>query len=608
MDAHLSDGGMSRRVARELLDTAAAGIGGLLPRGDAGAMPPPLLDTDSRLQASFSRVLGAVCEGGEARVRAERAVAVAEAAQAREPSEARALAVMKAENVLAHAMEAEGDWTGAQALLERSAQRAAGHDGEDWMAAAQDARRDLAYTLIDGPDQARAVTLLRDDLAWQRTRTATKPDDPKVLSQVAADHRFLAYAARVSRDLPGALAALDSEAAVLLRVAAQDPANMAWQRYLGTNAQAVSQILTQQGNHPAAVARAREAAERGAALLAHDPENGLWRIGSLIADTRLADALAKSGDIGAARGVLRDSIGRVKALFAPGTANRLCQTEAAQMLSIIGNSMAIFGSGADGVAALEDGVLLARSMAQAAPGDLGLRHAVVVAETNLVRVASVSKLPEAAIAHARAGIAALQELMAQKPGNAAWQDELTWLRLELGDALRLTGDADGALVAYGEDIASNQAFLDANPGDGKWRAAIATDLVRASFAYLHAGRRAENWAALQAAAAAIAPLEGQANLPQPVQLVRIEVWQQLGGAELDRHDVDAGLAHQRQALALADALAAVAPNDFKAANCQLTALISMAVGLHAAGRDAEAEPYMGRAAAARARVMAMMMH
>ena len=594
VDAHLGDGGMTRRVARKLLGTAEAGIGRLLPQAEEASLPPPVLDAQSRLQASMSRVLTAVCDSGGARNRAVRAVAMAEAAaRARETDGGEALLLaMDAEAVAA---EAEGDWAGARAILERAEARGAGQ-GDVAQAALRTVRRDLAFTLLDGPDHARGVALLRDDLAWQEG--LARPGDPAVAEAMADDRRRLAYAAQAVRDPAAQRATLDEEAAALRRATVEDPANLKWQRFLILNARGQARLLAEAGDAAGAAAKGREASAGAAALLAHDPENAQWRMVVFGADLQLALLLLRSGDEAGAKAVLRPDMEAVQALAAPGVANRMCLQEAAAMRSAIGSAMILMGSGEEGVAALEAVLALAQRMSGAAPRDAAARHGVAEAETALVDAYYLNKQYAPAAKHARAGVLILRQLLLDGGAKPDWYAELARLRQNLGLALMMLGDTTGAVAAHEESRAASEVLLGTQPQEGQWRHEMVVSLLRIAEAHARAGDNDAQWAALQRAVDAAAPLDALADGHPDWQRTLIDVQQTAGVAELVRHEPVAALTHLKQAFERADALAARYPDDLQVRMAHAQALAFLSAGYRGNGRLEEADAYAERSKAA----------
>ncbi len=596
VNTHLGDGGMTRRVARKLLGTAEAGIGRLLPQAGDASLPPAVLEAQSRLQASMSRVLAAVCDGGDARIRAARAVAMAEAA-VRPPGGAASEALLLAMDAEALTAEADGDWAGARTILERAEARAAGA-GEATRAALQTVRRDLGYAMLDGPDHARGVALLRDDLAWQGAQAQARPGDPAVTEAMADDRRRLAYAAQSDPDRAAEQAALDEEAAALRRLAAEDPANLKWQRFLIFNARGQARLLAAAGDAAGAVSKAREASAGAGALLAHDPGNAQWRMVALGADLQLALLLMRSGDEAGAKAVLRPDMDAVQALAAPGVANRVCLQEAVAMRSAIGSAMLLMGSGEEGIAAMQAGLALAQRIADAAPADAAARHGLAEAETQLTRAYFLDEQYAPAADHARAGIAALRPLVDGSGAKPGWQAELAALRQGLGLSQMMLGDTAGAAAVHEESYAASEALLRAQPGSGERRHEMLASLLLIAEAQQRAGDPGAQWAALQRASAAAAALAPLAAGRPDWQRTLIEASQAIGVAELARHEPEAALGHLKQALERADALVASVPNDKQARMAQAQALAFIAAGYRSNGRTDEADAYAGRSKAA----------
>jgi tetratricopeptide (TPR) repeat protein len=559
VDAHLGDGGMTRSVARDLLGAADKGIGGLLPSGGDAALPPALLDIDSRLQSSFSRVFVAVCEVDEARARADRAVAVAEASLNALPSGERTLALMKAEETLGIAMEAQGDWPGAGAAFGRAESRAVAPLDDASKTMVQKLRRARAYTMIGTTDSEKSIAILNEDLAWLTTRATANPNEPEILEQQAIDHRYLAIAAKDGGDFAAALRSLDSEAELLKRLAVRDPANVAWVRYMGMNAIVRSVIASKQGDAPAALAASRDASRYAGLVLSRDPGHGRWRIEALSADQRLAFDLFRAGDRAGARDVLRPAIEGIKLLTAPGSRGGLCRSEAAQIQSLIGNVLAVMGDGAEAIAILQVNLALARSLAEGKAADPGIWRGVADAELQLARVLLLADKPGEVVQHAGAGIAAM--MSAGQSDDPAFEKTLRELRLLLGDAQVKSGDIHGGLSTYADDRKRAHAMMVSHPDDMSWRRALVTSWLRTAEAQSRANRQLDLWTTLQAAKAASAPVVGpEAQTPEWKNL-QIDLHQWLGTAEMGRQETAAGIAQYKEALAASDALVALQPSE-----------------------------------------------
>ena len=583
VNAHIADGGMTRRVARELLDTANAGMGSLLPSTTQAAVPVALLDTQSRLEVSFSRVLSAVCGGGEARSRATQAVATAQAALQRDPVDAREQALVTAMHALGLAAETESDWTGAQAIFEQAETRAQAHTGPIWKALLQTIRRDLAFTISDGPQRDHAVALLQDDLAWEREQPVT----PATLAHTAQAERTLAYSALYAKEYDRAMAGMLREATLLRQLASLQPNNLEWQRYLANNARQRSTVLRRQGDDVGSLALLREAAAGNAAILAHDPENARYLIAKLATDIALGRTLMLGQDRAGAAAVLRPNLDEVKALRGGGAANRMCQTEAAQLEASIGNLMLLMGSSVEGIAALEESLSAARALADSAPSDPARQHAVVEAEATVARGMIIARQETEVAAHARAGIAVLEPLLAAGPLD--WHAELSQLRNYLGDALVKAGDHAGALAAFEADRRAGQALILAYPGDdGRWRNQVAASLLRSATVQGLANNPGSQREALNAASAAVAPLAGR-DLPIVWQRTIIELRQNIATAELVAHDHAAAIVHYEEALQLAEALDSQFPGDETARRTHGQALMWLAAGYRIDGQTEKAD-------------------
>jgi hypothetical protein len=558
VNAHLRDGGMTRRVAQLLLGTASDTLGGLVQNGGASVLPPSLQDTRGHLEASFANVQLALCDSVGARARAGDAVAIAEAVAIQAPTDARRLALVLALDALGQAARGDGDPKGAMAAYRRAediATRQPAPAGALWTV-----RRDMATALLDLGERDAALSLLRDDLAWQQQAEA-HPDDSAALALAAFDLRRIGFAALGRDDMAAAGEALDREEAMLRRLATLQPVNLEWQRALSINAHQQSRVLSARRDGSAALAKAREAVDLAGSVLVHDPDNAEWQRDLVFANIGLAGMLARSGDLPATVRVLRPAIEQVKSLTGPDSSSRLCKGDAARLHAMAGNALMLTGDSAAAVTELAAGLAIAKGIAAAAPDDVESLHDVVDAEMSLAQIYALANDNDHAAEHDRAGIGAAQRLLARDGGKPEWRTELAALRVHLGDVLRKSGDLPGALAAYTDDREASEQLAAAEPDAPQWQHEIVISLQGIAAVRLLAGKPELQWAALQAALSSAERLVSRQSGNAEWRRSLLEVREAVAAAELGRSEFAAALAHFQAALALADTLVEQDPTE-----------------------------------------------
>jgi tetratricopeptide (TPR) repeat protein len=597
---HLRDGGMSVEVARTLLGTAQTSLGKLVQKDAAVLAPPALQDTQRLLQDSFSSVQLALCDSVGARDRASDAVAIAEAVVAQAPADARRLALVQALDSLGQAARGDGDPAGAITAYRRAEQMASAHVGsdDDWGKSLRQVRRDMAVALLDQSDYAGALSLLKDDLAWQQRQAEANSEDVAVLALQAGDFKNIGFATLAQNDPAAAAEALNQEANILSQLAGLQPANLEWQRALSINAQQSSRMLALQGNRAEALAKAQQGADLASTILAHDPNNAQWQRDLVFADVRLGQLLAQAGNLAGTVRVLQPAITRAKSLSGDASGSLLCKGDAARLHNMAGLALMVTGDSAGAAQELEAGLAVVKDAVVQAPNDAERVHALVEAEKTLALAYALSSKPQLAAEHYSAGIEVAQRLIARDPGNLQWQAELAELRLGLGDALRHTDDLSGALAAYTEDRNAAVQIAAAHPGEAEWQHEAVVATLRVATAHMLAKQPDEHWAAMQEAMAGAEKLVAEYPDVSEWQADLLDVKQSYAAAEAARNEFTSSLTHYKESLGIADALVQREPTNTRWRTAQAIALSYVGLGYRFNQQLDEAQSYFDRSKAA----------
>jgi tetratricopeptide (TPR) repeat protein len=602
VNGHLRDGGMTRDVARGLLGTAETTFGALVEKESRAAdLPPPLQDTQSRLQASLSSVQLAVCDSVGAHARARDAVAVADAVEAQAPSDARMLAVVQRLDTLGLAAAGDGDSVGAKAAYARAEQIVANLAGVSQGAlavAAQSVRRDLATLKLGEGDQDGALTLVQDDLAFQEKDTGSHPDSTEPLALQAFDLRRIGTILLGKSDLAGAGGALEREKGILEGLVARQPASVEWLRALSINARQRSILAWAKGDKAAGLALARQAADMAGSVAARDPGNAEWQRDLVIADVNLAAVLAKTNDIAGMQKVVGAALAAIDGLTGPQSSSLLCQGDAARLHTTAGAALSLSGDTNGAVGEYEAALKAYATVAAAAPDDPIHQHEVAAAQLALAQSLFYAGKPELAANHDRAGIEIATRLVAANPTHPEWQKQLAALRLDLGDALRKAGDLDGAFAAYQDNQTENERLAAMQPNATQWPQQIVESLLRVAETRLMQKQPDAQWAALQAASAIAERLVAAAPADVDARRSLIQTRQSIAAAELVRREFPSALDHYKGALTVADALLAEHPDETRFRLLQAIALTYVGLGYKFNQQPDEGQAYMDRGKAA----------
>jgi hypothetical protein len=588
--AHLRDGGMTRDVARSLLGSAGGALGSLS-RSDRGvARPSALLDTQSRLQANLSTVQLAVCDSAGAQSRAQSAVAIAEAAELQEPTDARRIALLQRLGILETAALGNSDLEAAHQAYMRAAAVAAPpgapHDSLD--AAWRSNGRDDALVKLAEGDSAAALAIFQADAAWQTDEEGLHPGGTEALGEHATDLREIGQILLTRSDAADAAPVLGEEATILHSLAAAQPGNLAWQRALAINIRQISRVATARGDATGALSRAQEAAAMAERVATHDLGNADWQRDLMIADVNLGLISVKGGDLAGMRRALLPALKAIQSLAGPNSTSTQCLSDSAKLHGMAGNMLMLVGENADARTEFVTTLALYERAAAGAPATLSHDYDIADTQRALSRVLVGSGDLSAAAEHDRAGITVAKRMVASDEANIETTLLLRDLRLDLGDTLQKIGDLVGAIDTYGDDLQASERVFAKQSQEGVWRHSVVTDELRIAEAQLAAHRPDEQLAVLERA---VTDADRPVSTPHENSEWRgdpIQAREALSSAELVKGEVDSALSHGREAVALANALATEYPSEVRWRTLRNSALAYLDAADKVSGRPEEA--------------------
>ena len=582
VNAHLRDGGMTREVAVALLGQAQGSLGGL---AEAGAASPALADTQARLLSSFSTVQVALCDGRGAVARAAEAVAIAEATVRDAPSDT-------ARQTLARALAAQGaagsadlDFKAALAAYRRAEALQAALPGAEAQEDLQTTRAGISDALLATDDPAGAATVQRAILAFHEARAAERPDDPQRQGNLANSVLRLGNLELARKSYDAATAAYARHAGIVRALQARQPSSVEWQRALAINEVQSARILAKQGDTAGAVERYRRGAADVGRVAAADAGNSSWQRSVIWAQINLSATLIAGGAATEALQVLEPALKAAAALSGPGVTAGGCLRDVALVHDMASNELFVLDRKADAAAAAAVGLDAYQRYAAAAPGDAEREWEVVGRHHRLATFLGPAGRPAEAAAQLRAGLA----LAAHLPdgGSADRLDELSAMRLELGNALAEAGDRPAALAAFA-------ALPPAAAGDdGRGAHEQAMGQYRIGKLLLESDSAAAGAAlasALDGVRAALAAQPGNARWRSDL----VSVAQQRAGWLLFHGDKPVAIALYLEALDVAGAVLAEKPADAVMRHQHAGALLMASMGYRVSGQADEAADYYRR--------------
>jgi len=334
---------------------------------------------------------------------------------------------------LGEAEQSRGDLDAALATWDDAKRRlaaAVAADPDGPQAAALERRIAVTGLAVGGALQARgriddATLAYREALAVFDRLLAADADDADTLLGAADGHDRLGDLLRNPGDVERAMREYQIARGQRERVVDRYRDDRRARYDLSTSHLKIAAVHEERGDTSQALAEYRACAQLRGALVDADPDNTGWQQGLAYVETSIGDLQRELGDIPAAIASYEATLPTMDRLVRRDPSNTSWRRDRGNLLSNLG--FALLDQG-DARRALE-------------------RH--------------------------RAAIANHEELLVRDPDNTSWQIDLSRMHTRAGDALLHTGDVAAALASYETARAMRAALVARDPHNGVWQRSLA---------------------------------------------------------------------------------------------------------------------------------------
>jgi tetratricopeptide (TPR) repeat protein len=235
------------------------------------------------------------------------------------------------------------------------------------------------------------------------------------------------------------------------------------------------------GNTELQSARAAEADRLMQRLAAEDPANLAWQHDLSVTYDELGDVLQAQGRL--AEALAKYSASRVIAerLAADGSYAGQHRDLALSYIKV-GNIHAAQGALDDALVSYDLSLVIGERLAAADPRNTRWQYDLLVSHDKIGDVLRLQGELDAALARYRASCAIAERLIAADPGNADWQRGLAAAYVKIGDVLALQEKPDEALASYRVSNAIAERLVDSDGSNAGWQKDLSISHERIGFA------------------------------------------------------------------------------------------------------------------------------
>lgn len=240
---------------------------------------------------------------------------------------------------------------------------------------------------------------------------------------------------------------------IATRMSERNPLSTEWKRNVSVAHLRIGNVQANQGLGDEAVASHRASIEIKRELLAADPGNTTYQRDLCIGETALGRVHMDRGETAEATVCLYRAFEAQKALTLSDPTNTLWKRDAASITQDLGNAREAAGDFPGALGSYQESVGILEELRQMDPENTSWARDLSIAHNNTADVLLLMGKPEESLRAAEAAMAIASGLVSREPSNTQWQRDLAMCHYRVGDALLGKEDAQGALEAFGAGLA-----------------------------------------------------------------------------------------------------------------------------------------------------------
>ena len=342
---------------------------------------------------------------------------------------------------------------------------------------------------------------------------------------------------------------------MLDHLATADPSNVSWQRDLSVSHDKIGNVLSVQGNLPAALAAYNASLAITERLTSADPLNAVWQSDLSIFHSRNGDVLVAQGNLPAALEAYNASLAICDRLAKADPGNAVWQSDLTVPQEKIGEVLVKQGNLPAALKSYSASLVIRERLAKADPGNAVWQSDLTVPQDRIGDVMVKQGNLAAALESYRASLAIWDRLAKADPVNAGWQRNLTAAQEKIGNVMKALGDLPAALESYCASLAIRDRLAKTDPGNAGWQSELTCSLENIGDVLVAQGNLGEALSAYNSSLAigeGLAMLDpGNAGWQRHLAVSHIKI----GDVMVDQGNLPAALESYRASLAIADRLA-----------------------------------------------------
>lgn len=235
---------------------------------------------------------------------------------------------------------------------------------------------------------------------------------------LATAHSKVGEASLAGGDSLPALVAFKAASTILAKLAAQDPANRAWQRDRSDILERIGDVRVAQGDWLGALEAFQASLDIARAFAARDPSDSSWEHKVFYSHDRIGDIRVAQGDLPGALEAFQDSLDIIRRLTKKDPSNEFWQRERAVSYSKLGEIRVAQGSLARAIEDLKNSHAILEMLAAAEPADSKYQLDLAVSLQKIDKIQTVQRDLKDALVKFQANLDIREKLAIKEPRNS----------------------------------------------------------------------------------------------------------------------------------------------------------------------------------------------
>jgi tetratricopeptide (TPR) repeat protein len=330
----------------------------------------------------------------------------------------------------------------------------------------------LIFKLRDRLPIGKSLDLLAEvqtEVETQYERMAEADESVEMQHRRACAHETKGDIVFTRGDLEGALESYRKRHHIAEKLAAQDPANIQWQRDLSVSYEKIGDVQMAQGDPAGALSSYQKSLAIRQQLAADDPSNSQWRQDLSASHEKIGNLRMAQGDPTTALSSYQKSLAIRQQLAVDDPTNSQWPHDLSVSYEKIGDLQLGQGDPTTALTSYQKSLEIRQQLAARDPTNSQWPHDLSVSHEKIGDVRIAQGDPTTALGTYRRSLAIREQLATDDPADAQRQRDLSVSYIKIGDAQRAGRDLHMAFSSYKRSLQIAERLAASDPANTQWQ-------------------------------------------------------------------------------------------------------------------------------------------